>query len=57
MLPWKLMLGHCNGSTCKDKWGTIYGNFKNIHDHMNGYGLDEEYWNMNLKHKIDLGLP
>ncbi len=51
------MLGHCNGSTCKDKWGTIYGNFKNIHDHMNGYGLDEEYWNMNLKHKIDLGLP
>jgi len=24
---------------------------------MNGLGLDEEYWNMNLKHKIDLGLP
>jgi len=24
---------------------------------MNGIGLDEEYWNMNLKHKLDLGLP
>jgi len=32
-----------NGSTCKDKWGFIYNNFKRIHDYMQGIGHSETY--------------
>ncbi len=33
----------CNGSTCKDKWGSIYDNFKETHDYMQSTGHSETY--------------
>jgi len=33
----------CNGSTCKDKWGSIYDDFKRIHDYMQSTSHSETY--------------
>jgi hypothetical protein len=34
---------HCNGSpTYKDKWGSLYGEYKNIHDYMNIIGNNKK---------------
>jgi hypothetical protein len=33
----------CNDSTCKDNWGSIYDDFKRIHDYMQSNGHNETY--------------
>jgi hypothetical protein len=32
-----------NGLTCKDKCGTLYGDFKHMFDYMNGIGSNKDY--------------
>jgi hypothetical protein len=33
----------CNGATCKDKWGSLYGDYKKITDYMGIIGQNEDY--------------
>jgi hypothetical protein len=35
-----------NGSTCKEKWATIYGDYKRIQDYMGVTSQYERFWNM-----------
>jgi hypothetical protein len=48
---------HHNGPTCKDKWGPLYGEYKNIHDYISGTGHIEEYWEMSIKERTTQSLP
>ncbi len=35
-----------NGHACKDKWGLLYGDFKIIHNYMQGIDHNEVYWDL-----------
>jgi hypothetical protein len=35
-----------NGTTCKGKWGFMYGNYKTIHDYLRFTNHNENYWEM-----------
>jgi hypothetical protein len=47
---------HRNGPTYKDKWGSLYGNYKKIHDFQSVTCHNEEYWDMSTKYKVSQGL-
>jgi hypothetical protein len=41
-----------NGSTCKEKWATIYGDYKRIQDYMGVTSQNEHFWNMFATNKL-----
>ncbi len=45
-----------NGTTCKNKWGSLYGDYKKIIDYMGVIGYNEDYWEMSTKDKVTQGL-
>lgn len=47
---------HHNGTTCKGKWGFMYGNYKRIHDYLCVTNHNENYWEMFVKYKATQGL-
>jgi len=47
---------HRNKPTYKDKWGSLYGDYKKIHDYQNVTCHNEEYWDMSTKDKVSHGL-
>jgi hypothetical protein len=48
---------HLNIPTCKDKWGSFYGDYKKEHNYTSGTKHNEEYWDMFVEEKIIQGLP
>ncbi len=47
---------HHNIPTCKDKWGSLYGDYKKIHDYQSVIGHNEKYWDMFVEDKVLQGL-
>jgi hypothetical protein len=43
---------HHNIPTCKDKWGSLYGDYKKIHDYQSVIGHNEKYWDMFVEDKV-----
>ncbi len=46
-----------NGLACKDKWGSIYGRFKKISNHISRTSWNENHCDMNVDDKISHHLP
>jgi len=47
----------CNGVACKDKWGSLYGDYKKINDFRSVTSHNENYWEMSIEDKLAQGLP
>jgi hypothetical protein len=43
--------------SCRDKWQGIYGDYKRIYDYFKGIGLNEQYEDMTLDARAEVGLP
>jgi hypothetical protein len=41
--------------TNKDKWGSLYRDYKKKHDYQNVTGHNEKYQNMSVKYKVSQG--
>jgi hypothetical protein len=44
-------------TTCNNKWGSLYGNYKKIIDYMGVIGHNEDYWEMSTEDRVTQGLP
>jgi hypothetical protein len=45
-----------NRPTYKEKWGTIFGDYKKMQDYMVGTSHKEEFWNIHLANRTTLNL-
>jgi hypothetical protein len=45
-----------NGAAYKDKWGSLYGNLKNINNYKSVTSHNEDYWEMPIKDRLAQGL-
>jgi hypothetical protein len=43
---------HYSRPTCKDKWGSLYGDYKKIHDYQSVISHNEKYWDMFVEDKV-----
>jgi len=46
-----------NGATCKDKWVSLYGDYKKITKYMGVISHNEDYWAMSIEDRVTPGLP
>jgi hypothetical protein len=46
-----------NEATCKDKWVSLYGDYKKITNYMGVTSHNDNYWEMSIKDKVAPGLP
>jgi hypothetical protein len=45
------------GAACRDKWQTLFAEYKKIYDYKRRSGNNEDYFRMASKRRKDLGLP
>jgi hypothetical protein len=55
-LSWSMVISE-HHHNCRDKWGPLYGEYKNIHDYISGTCHNEEYWEMFIEEKNMQSLP
>jgi hypothetical protein len=48
---------HYNGPTYKNKWVSLYGDYKKIHEFQSVTCHNEKYWDMFAKYRVSQGLP
>jgi hypothetical protein len=46
-----------NGPTCKEKWTTLYNDYKQIWDYMVRMGCNEKFLYVCIANKISMNLP
>ena len=46
-----------SSQACKDKWVSLYADYKRIKDYKHNTGYNEEYFNMSAPRRKELGLP